>query len=89
MKYIGKLYGKQAGIYFPLIATSQDIDKMEADLASTRRQLEIAVEALKYIDQYNRKSSNPNSFTVGDGLNMRGEAGLALDAINKIGPKIE
>lgn len=58
-------------------------DPLVSMFLTTRHQLAIARAALEYIDQYNRKAPNPNTFTVGDALNMRGEAGLALDAIAK------
>ena len=31
MKYIGKLYGRAGGRYFPLSETTADIDKMESE----------------------------------------------------------
>ena len=36
MNYIGKLYGKYAGKYIPLTATSEDVDKLERENARLR-----------------------------------------------------
>jgi hypothetical protein len=38
MNYTGKLYGKFGKTYFPLILTSEDVDRMERELAEAREQ---------------------------------------------------
>jgi hypothetical protein len=47
MIYIGELYGKAGGKYFPLGVTEEYVDKLESDLDNTRALLK---EAYEYIE---------------------------------------
>lgn len=46
-EYIGNLYGRVAGKYFPLGITSVEFDKLQAENAELRKKLERAVETLR------------------------------------------
>ena len=39
MNYSGKLYGKVGKTYIPLVLTSEDVDKMERELAEANRHI--------------------------------------------------
>ncbi len=56
MKYIGKLYGKLGGKYFPTGKTSEDWDELETNYNE-------AIEALKMC------KSHMNIFTIRTGVN--------------------
>jgi len=64
MNYTGKLYGKGHGkTYFPLVLTSEDVDRMEKDLAAIEIQRNewqaIAKEALASFQCTQRPENYP------------------------------
>jgi len=47
MEYKGKLYGKYGDIYFPMVMSSTDVDKLEAERGKLRNDLKNSVSLLK------------------------------------------
>lgn len=87
MKYLGKLYGKVSGKFIPLEGTGEEIDQMETALKTTRRQLEIAVEAFEKITGKTRCPIDGMGLvmTASDAVDMINISSNALDEINKVG----
>ena len=49
MKYIGTLYGKVAGKYFPLMQTSEDFDRLELSETSLRSEITRSRETIEIV----------------------------------------
>jgi hypothetical protein len=47
MEYKGKLYGKSGDVYFPMVMTSDDVDKLEHDKKALADNLKNSVSLLK------------------------------------------